>query len=82
MRAADIKRMDRVVEYYNKIADLLETVHHNTLKQDEEWMPGRVPVTVSNYIGHELIDVLHNRDWFVGKLRVIKEMQDDSKEAL
>ena len=82
MRAADIKRMDRVVEYYNKIADLLDTVHHNTLKQNEEWMPVKNPTKVSSYIGNELSDVRSMNEWFVRKLQIIKEMQDDSKEAL
>lgn len=75
MKAADIKRLDKVAELYDKIADLLETVHEHTLQEPDEWLPSKVPTTVSSYIGHELIDVLHNKDWFVGKLKLIKEIQ-------
>lgn len=82
MRAADIKKLDKVAELYGKIADLLESVHEHTLEDPDEWMPVKNPTKVSSYIGNELSDVRSMNEWFVRKLQIIKEMQNDSKEAL
>ena len=82
MRAADIKKLDKVAELYGKIADLLESVYEHTLKDPEEWMPEKYPTRVSSYIENELEEVRYEKEWFVRKLQIIKEMQDDSKEAL
>lgn len=82
MRAADIKRLDKVAELLEKIADLLIIVRDHTLEDPDEWMPVKYPTKVSSWIENELADMRSEKEWFIRKLQIIKEMQNDSKEAL
>ena len=79
MKKSDIKKLEKVVDLYKKIEDILYDVHHNTLCL-EEYMPEKNPMTVSNYLGHELIDVALMRRCFEGKLKIIKENNDYTEE--
>lgn len=79
MKKSDIKKLEKVVDLYKKIEDILDDVHQNTLGL-EEYMPEKNPMTVSNYLGHELIDVAHMRIWFESKLKIIKENNDYTEE--
>ena len=79
MKKSDIKKLEKVVDLYKKIEDILEDVHLSTFGS-EEYMPQRDTITVSNYLGHELIDVAHRRRWFEGKLHALKESNDYTEE--
>ena len=80
MKKSDIKKLEKVVDLYKKIEDILDAVHQSALTQDDEYMPERTPTTVATYLGYELIDVAHMRRWFEGKLKIIKENNDYTEE--
>lgn len=82
MRAADIERLDKVAELFDKIADLLIIVRDHTLEDPDEWITLRYPQKVSYFIKNELDNVRSEKEWFIRKFQIIKEMQNDSKEAL
>ena len=70
MKKTDIKRLEKVVDLYRKIEDLLDKTYNSVDKDcDQEYvMPG---MTTLNFVRDELKSAIENRSWIESKLKMI-----------
>lgn len=73
MKKTDIKRLEKAVEHYMKIEDLLERTYDSTYLGDEEYVSGigAAQVTTTRLVGSMLKDAIASRKFIEGKIRVL-----------
>lgn len=81
MRKSDVKRLEKVVDLYRKIEDLLDKTYDSVYDDsgcDEEYvMPG---MSVLNFVRDERLTALRNRQWIEAKLKTIKSNNGYTEE--
>lgn len=74
MKQADINRLARIVEHYQAIDRIFNSLQDSLEKQDSEYITiNHNSVSVFNLVGNMRTDAKENREWIVRKLNQIKE---------
>lgn len=74
MKQADINRLARIVEHYQAIDRIFNSLQESLEKQDSEYITiNHNSVSVSNLVGNMRTDAKESREWIVRKLNRIKE---------
>ena len=81
MKKTDIRRLEKVVDLYNKIEKILDdaydSIYNNDADNSEFVMPG---LSALHFVRDERLSALRNRKWIEDKLKTIKENNNEHSE--
>jgi len=77
MKQSDIKRLEKVVEHYRKIEELLDKAYDSIEKGNIEYLEfadqARTQISTSRMTADILKDTATIRSWLEGRIKMIKE---------